>query len=54
MSRMKATCIINEALAAPFLMETVEVIKNVFFSLSTDDFNDSSFENMNRLSDCVM
>lgn len=39
---MKATFIINEALAPAFLMEAVEVVKNVYFSLSTDDYIDSS------------
>lgn len=44
---MKATFIINEALAPAFLMEAVEVVKNVYFSLSTDDYIDSSLENVN-------
>ena len=47
--RTKATCILNQSLAPHFLKETVEVMQNNVFSLSTDGSNDTDIEKMNPL-----
>ena len=40
MGKTKASCILNESLAPHFLQETVQIMKNYFYSLSTDGPND--------------
>ena len=47
--KTKASCILNESLAPHFLQETVQIIKNDFYSLSTDGSNDTELEKINPL-----
>ena len=50
MAKTKTTCILNKSFAPYFLQETVGVMKNEYYSLSTDESNDSDLEKMNPLS----
>ena len=47
--KTKASCILNESLAPHFLQETVQIIKNDFYSSSTDGSNDTELEKINPL-----
>ena len=49
MGKTKASCILNEILAPHFLLETVQSMKNDFYSLSTDGSNNIGLEKMNPL-----
>ena len=49
MGKTKASCILNESLTPHFLQETVQIMKNDFYSLSTDSSNDTGLEKMNPL-----
>ena len=41
MGKAKASCILNDILAPHFLQETVQIMKNDFYSLSTEGSNDT-------------
>ena len=49
MGKTKASCILNENLPPNFLQETVQIMKNDFYSLLTDGSNDTGLEKMNPL-----
>ena len=49
MGKTKASCILNESLTLHFLQETVQIMKNDFYSLSTDSSHDTGLEKMNPL-----
>ena len=49
MGKTKASCILNESLVPPFLQETVQIMKNDFYSLSADGSNDTELEKMKPL-----
>ena len=49
MGKTEASCILNESFAPHFLQETVQIMKNDFYSLSTDGSNDTGLEKMNPL-----
>ena len=49
MGKTKASCILNKSLAPLFLQETVQIMKNDFYSLSADGSNDTGFEKMKPL-----
>ena len=49
MRKTKARCILNESVAPHFLQETVQIMQNDFYSLSTDGSNDTGLEKMNPL-----
>ena len=49
MGKTKASCILNEILSPHFLLETVQGMKNDFYSLSTDGSNNIGLEKMNPL-----
>ena len=49
MGKTKASCILNGSLAPHFLQETVQIMKNDFYSSSTDGSNDTGLEKMNSL-----
>ena len=42
--KTKASCILNESLTPHFLQETTQIMKNDFYSLSTDGSNDTGLE----------
>ena len=49
MGKTEASCILNESFAPHFLQETVQIMKNDFYSLSADGSNDTGLEKMNPL-----
>ena len=50
MAKTKTTCILNKCFASYLLQEAVGVMKSEYYSLSTDESNDSDLEKMNPLS----
>ena len=44
MGKAKASCMLNERLAPHFLQETVQIMKNDFYLLSTDGSKDTGLE----------
>ena len=50
MAKTKTTYILNKSFALYFLQETVGVMKNEYYSLSTDESFNSDLEKMNPLS----
>ena len=46
MAKAITNCILNKSFAAYFLQETISVMKNEYYSLSTDGLNDPNLEKM--------
>ena len=46
MAKAITKCILNKSLAAYFLQETISIMKNEYYSLSTDGLNDPNLEKM--------
>ena len=46
MAKTITKCILNKSFAAYFLQETISVMKNEYYSLSTDGLNDPNLEKM--------